>query len=172
MAVLNAGHLLDQSELLIRPPSAGSPRQVDLRRAVSSAYYAVFHKVMAALADEVVGKTHPSTPRYSQVYRSVSHKALRTLCVEAAKPSAPDRIRRYVPGADFGADLGVFAEAVIELQKKRHTADYDPLARLKTSDAKLAVGLGRRAIARFDLADPDRRRAFLYLLAFPPRASG
>lgn len=169
MAVISAVHLLSQAELLIRPPPAGPPRQVDLRRAVSSAYYATFHNVTTALADEIVGKVHQLTPRYALVYRSISHTELRAMCAEAAKPTPPERLRPYLPSAGFGSDLGVFANALTELQKKRHSADYDPLIRLKTSDANLAIDLARRAIERFDLADLGCRRAFLYLLAFPPR---
>jgi uncharacterized protein (UPF0332 family) len=169
MPVLNADHLLAQARLLIRPPPAGPPRQVDLRRAVSSAYYAVFHTVLTALADEIVGKAHQSTQRYTLVYRTVTHAQLRALCAEAAKPTAPERLRAYLPDMGFGQDLGVFANALTELQKKRHSADYDPSIRFKMSDVSLDIDLARRAIERFYLAEAHQRRAFLYLLAFPPR---
>jgi len=46
-------------------PRGGAPRQADLRRAISSAYYAVFHAIMAEAADDFVGSTHRHTPRYA-----------------------------------------------------------------------------------------------------------
>jgi hypothetical protein len=39
LAILNPEHLFEQAEKLVIPPPAGPPRQVDIRRAVSAAYY-------------------------------------------------------------------------------------------------------------------------------------
>jgi hypothetical protein len=99
MAILNPEHLLQQAERLIQPPPAGPPRQVDLRRAISGAYYDAF----------------------------------------------PD------------------------LQEQRHSADYDPLQRFRTSDAKSVIGTSRGIITRLSAAPVQKRKAFLYLLLFPPR---
>ena len=80
MAVLNPDHLLEQADGLIVPPGGGAPRQADLRRAISNAYYAVFHAVVTQAADELVGKTNRTTPRYALVYRSIDHSSLRKVC--------------------------------------------------------------------------------------------
>jgi hypothetical protein len=52
---------------------------------------------------------------------------------------------------------------------KRHSADYDPLIRVKTSDAQLAITVARAALKRFNAVAPAEREAFLSLLLFPPR---
>lgn len=77
MAVLNPDHLLEQADRLLAPPGGGAPRQVDLRRAISNAYYSLFHAVLTDAADDFVGSTHRQSPRYALVYRSVDHKSLR-----------------------------------------------------------------------------------------------
>ena len=169
MAVLNPDHLLDQAERLIIPPPAGPPRQVDLRRAISSAYYAVFHHILREAADEFVGVTRRSSRRYTLVYRSVDHRALRDLCLEVRKPTLTPKFLRHAPTVGFGPNIPAFASAVIELQEKRHAADYDPANRFKTSDAKLAIATARSAIRRYQKASPPRRQHFLTLLLFPPR---
>src|SRR5438477_676262 len=64
--------------------------------------------------------------------------------------------------------MQAFAAAVLELQEKRHSADYDPSIRVKTSDAILAISTARSALNRFVTADPSRREAFLGLLLFRP----
>lgn len=69
MAILNPEHLFEQAEKLVIPPSAGPPRQVDVRRAVSASYYGVFHAAAAAEADHFVGVTKRSTSQYGLVYR-------------------------------------------------------------------------------------------------------
>lgn len=151
------------------PSGSGPPRQVDLRRAISSAYYAVFHSISAAMADEFVGVTRRTTKLYALAYRGVDHRALRDLCNATRNPQLPAKYQSYAPPNGFEPTIRVFASAVKDLQKKRHEADYDPSSRVTTSDATLAIVTARIAIARFQRASDLQRVAFLTLLAFPPR---
>lgn len=169
MAVLNSDHLLEQAERLVQPPAAGPPRQVDVRRAISAAYYAVFHHLLTAVGDAYVGRTKRNTSEYALIYRSVDHGALRQLCREATKPNMPEKYRRHLPRNGLGPNIQAFASAFIELQDRRHRADYDPFGRLKTSDVKAAIAAAYTAIARFDRASAARRKSFLALLLFSPR---
>ena len=169
MAILDPEHLLDQARRLVEPPPAGPPRQVDVRRAISAAYYAVFHATLAAAADQFVGVTKRTTSQYALVYRSVDHKTLRELCLEAKRTQLSDKYARHVSSDGFGANIQAFASAVLELQEKRHAADYDPSIRVKTSDAIAAIGTARSALNRFLTTDAARREAFLGLLLFRPR---
>lgn len=169
MAILDPDHLIEQAEGLIERTSAGAPRQVDVRRAISSAYYAVFHAVAAAAADEFVGITQRASSRYGLVYRAFDHRWLRTLCDDLRKSSPPGKYVRHLPASGVGRNVVAFATAVVELQEKRHSADYDPLVRMKTSDARLAIETARAAIRSFGKASAERRKSFPSLLVFPPR---
>ena len=169
MAVLNPDHLLDQAARLITPPGGGAPRQADLRRAISNAYYAVFHAVVTQAADDFVGMTQRTSPRYALAYRSIDHRSLRILCEDVKKTTLPAKYSKYAPRGGFGSDLIALATAVVDLQEKRHLADYDPLFRVRTSDAELAVATGHTAISRFNSANRVSRKAFLSLLVFSPR---
>lgn len=169
MAILNPDHLFEQAAKLIAPPPAGPPRQVDLRRAISAAYYSVFHYILTAAADEFIGVTKRTTNRYTLVYRSIDHRGLRELCNEMKKPQQTAKYQNYAPANGFGPNIQAFASAVIELQEKRHIADYDPSSRVKTSDARLAIATAKSAIQRFQKASKTRQKAFLTLLLFPPR---
>jgi hypothetical protein len=169
MPVLNPDHLLEQADRLMAPPGGGAPRQADLRRAISNAYYSVFHAILTDAADEFAGKTKRHTPRYELVYRSVDHRSLRRLCEDIAKTALPARYAKYEPPGGFGTDLIALSIAVVDLQEKRHLADYDPLFRVSASDAILAVATGRAALLRLRNVSRTRRKAFLSLLAFSPR---
>jgi hypothetical protein len=79
--------LLRQADALAR--SAGAT-QADLRRAISTAYYVVFHFCLSAAADMVCGIASRSTARYSLVYRSVDHKTLK----RTVRPAQPDKIAK------------------------------------------------------------------------------
>lgn len=168
MTILNPDHLFEQAEKLIAP-QAGRPRQADVRRAISAAYYAIFHAVITAAADQFIGVTNRGEPRYALAYRSVDHGWLRKLCEEVQKPTLSGRFRRYVPSG-FGENIAAFAAATEDLQQKRHAADYDVMIRANRSDASLAIHTARTALGRFDNAGRPERLAFLSFLLFPPRA--
>lgn len=169
MAILNPNHLFEQAERLTIPPSAGPPRQVDLRRAISAAYYALFHLTLTALADEVVGVSQRHTSRYDLLHRGVDHRTIKDVCAVIGKAKPPLKYSSYVPVNGFGQNMLIFAGAFIDLQEKRHRADYDVTARYRTLDAKTAIATGRTGMARFRAADPNERRQFLTLLLCPPR---
>jgi hypothetical protein len=169
VTILNSEHLFEQADKLISPPPAGPPRQVDIMRAISAAYYGVFHATITAAADQFVGVTKRSTSQYALVYRSVDHGWLRTLCEEVKKSTLTAKYAPHAPSNGFGPNIVAFSAAVLELQEKRHAADYDPMIRVKSSDAILAVRTARAALSRFKKASSTRRKAFLSLLLFQPR---
>jgi hypothetical protein len=169
LAILNPEHLLEQANRLIAPPPAGPPRQVDLRRAISAAYYAVFHATLATAADRYVGAINRATSQYTLVYRSVDHKELRELCSKVSAPKLSGRLTQYIPAGGFDVDIRSYAQALLELQEKRFDADYNPSIRVRSSDARLAIGTARDALRRLQAAHPSSREAFLGLLLFKVR---
>jgi len=170
VTVPNPEHFFEQAEQLVSSPASRRPRQVDLRRAISNAYYAVFHATLTAAADNAIGRGARASTPYRLVYRSVDHRGLRELCKEIQKTTQIAKYRQYAPRDGFGPNIGAFAQAVVELQIRREAADYDPLTIFKRSDARLAINLGRRALQRFEAALKSHRDAFLSLLLFPPRS--
>jgi uncharacterized protein (UPF0332 family) len=168
VATPNPDHLFEQAERLIEPTPA-KPRQVDIRRAVSTAYYARFHGLLTAAGDEFIGVTKHTTTEYALLYRSITHAWLRQLCDGLKGPQPIARFKAHTPIGGFGPDIQALALAVLDLQEKRHTADYDPLARVRTADALLAIRTGRRALEHFTRASTESRKRFLALLVFPPR---
>ena len=165
MTIPNPDHFLEQAARL----AAGRPRQADLRRAISTAYYSLFHLCLIAAADEFVGVTHRGTSRYALVYRGIDHRVLKDLCTEIAKSRPSSRYARYFPSGGFNPNLRAFAGTALELQEKRHEADYDPQSRFNARDALVDIVAARTAIAQFRTAPEDHRRLFLTLLFSPPR---
>ena len=64
--------------------STGRPRQTDLRRAVSTTYYALFHCLAACYADTIVGGpgAKRSKPAWRQAYRALNHGSAKQWKVE------------------------------------------------------------------------------------------
>ena len=171
MAILNPDHLLDQADRLIAPAGRGAPRQADLRRAISGAYYAVFHTVAIQAADRFVGAVRRGKSDYALVYRSIGHTRLRALCEDVKKSPLPTKYSRFLTSFDFGAELIAFATAVVGLQERRELAEYDPRFRVGASDAIADVATAREALKDFWNANRASRKVFVTLLVFPPRSS-
>jgi hypothetical protein len=142
---------------------------VDIRRAISDAYYGIFHATLAAAADQFVGAAKRATRQYALIYRSVSHGTIRELCLDIKKPNMPKLLARHAPLAGFGPDMKAYSEGIVDLQEKRLSADYDPLMRHQRADAVAAVGAAQSALTRFKNAPDSEREAFLALLVFKPR---
>lgn len=164
-------HLLDQAGELTLQTVRGAPRQTDLRRAVSSAYYAVFHSLLAAVADEFVGATIAArrSPRYRLVYRSLAHERAKRVCQEVVKETPRREFQPYLPSAGFGQEVVGFCVALVMLQEARHAADYDPHHRLTLSNALRLIQTARAAIERLANAEPADKQLLLTLMLCEPR---
>lgn len=127
-------HLLDQVALLA---SRGRrPRHADLKRAVSTAYYALFHAVAENCADTLIGSRFRQSQAWHRIYRSLDHSKARL------------EFKRLNQALERGPALEL-AILFVELQELRHYADYDPgpsqlsrlgvLAYLKRTDAVVEI---------------------------------
>ncbi len=118
------------------------------------------------MADTWVGNTKRTTTAYALAYRSVGHKALKELCADLQKTTVPSRYLAYLPPAGLGVDFVRYAAAVVDLQEKRHRADYDPLEKITLSDAKLAIEAAEKASTSFLNTSEAEKMAFASLLSF------
>ncbi len=171
MAILNPDDLIRQARELAatKPGQRGPPLQVNLRRAMSSAYYAVFHELLAAVADQFVGAALRCSERYALVYRSINHGQIRELCEEVRKTAPSRKYRPFVPSAGVSQQLQDFGRDFVFLQEERHKADYDPRPRPATADVLAIIGRAEGALAAYRALARTERELFLTLLAFPPR---
>lgn len=123
---IRADWLLRQAnELGYRAGGVGQPRNINLRRAVSSAYYAVFHGIVLTGTDELLPDV--TLEERHRLARSFSHNNLRLACQYVVKPSsAPEEARTIATNAAANASLVDVAEALLSLQEARHKADLRP----------------------------------------------
>ena len=134
--------LLDQaSHLAMREPRR--PRQASLRRAVSSAYYALFH----LLADEGARRLAPAQPALlrRQVQRGFAHRDMQDVCRQFATGSAGKGTAPLLQ-PPLEPELRQVARAFVELQDARHDADYNLSASFDRVDVLQKVRLVREAV--------------------------
>lgn len=167
MTILNSGHLIDQGDHLANRQAVGAPRQADLRRAVSSAYYALFHAVLTGAADLVVGRARRKSTIYSLVYRAPNHRSVRDIFHQVYRNEG--KIISCLNDDVFGEDAVAFASAFIDLYEKRQHSDYDPLYRITASEAGFAVSTGRAALVHWDAIPLEQKEAILISCLFQSR---
>ncbi|MFN4169033.1 MAG: hypothetical protein ACK4HD_12050 [Pannonibacter phragmitetus] len=128
--------LIASAKALCPASSRRKPRQADLRRAVSAAYYAVFHELARTCADALVGATKARRPNraWVEVYRGLDHGTAKNACNGASNVTFPQEIRN-------------FSDAFKQLQAARHSADYDPMIRLDKIEALGFITLAEDSIA-------------------------
>lgn len=163
--MIDPNQLLAVAAELARAPDRGAPRQAKLRRAVSTAYYALFHCMAGAATDLFAGANVRGTKRYLSIYRSFEHRRMADICRQIFKGDL-----RNENGAPFHPGIQACAAAFVELQEARYGADYDPTLRIPLSDAQAAVSKARDAIVKLGGAPNAERFYFLTLLHFRPRS--
>ena len=151
---MTPSNLIATAHALADTGRRGRPRQTDLRRAVSTAYYALFHCLAASCADLLVGGSGAdrSEPAWEQTYRALEHGIVRRRCQAAT-------IREFPPGIQH------FANVFLDLQRKRHQADYASAGDFPKRIVLQNISDAADAIARFQQTPAKDRRAFaVYLL--------
>lgn len=135
---------------LVRSGSATRPRQSDLKRALSTAYYAMFHALCWNCADCLIGGSNSarSAQAWRQAYRAVEHRFAKNQCSNSKVMSK------------FPKDIEDFASQFKTLQEKRHEADYDPFSRFTLTDVTTGIDTAELAIRRFQRSRIKDRRAF------------
>jgi len=124
------------------------PRQADLKRGISTAYYALFHMLAGECADLLLGTGQArGTPAWVQVYRALEHGIAKNACKNA-------------PTRGFPQGILNFADTFVTMQEERHRADYDPEARYGRPEVLNRVTDCEQAIIAFRAETRNHRRAF------------
>ncbi|MFE0150510.1 hypothetical protein ACFWY5_25385 [Nonomuraea sp. NPDC059007] len=152
-------HLADT--LAGRTAGRGRPRTAYLRRAISTAYYALFHELVQHGARRAA--RNGPIEHQQAIGRWYAHgnfkKAARWVEDIAAGRTPPGPVRLLLIDPliqGVPTDLEVLASAFNELQEARHGADYDPafdVTRLGTLGHVNTARSGIEAIKRMDRLD-------------------
>lgn len=150
-------------ELAGRGAPAGQPRNTDLRRAVSAAYYALFHEICLEAACLLLPRA-PEGLRHELV-RHVQHAAVIDVCKCVLGQKNPARSQQLVAAMRQSKPLLDVAIAYQALYEARHEADYDHTASFTRPTTLTLVNSADDAIAKLRaLAGADVREMFLALI--------
>lgn len=161
-----ANDLLIQARMLatLEPTK---PKQASLRRAVSTAYYALFHLLTAAC----IQRFAPTVPVSlgPRIARALSHAEMKDVCVSVSKGNSGPVLQVLVP-ASFSVEIRNVAKAFVDLQEARHFADYDLSAFHNRLDSVEFINQAERAFADWNrIRASDEAAVFLSALLFAKR---
>jgi uncharacterized protein (UPF0332 family) len=145
------------------------PKQVSLRRAISTSYYAVFHLLTAHAALRFIPK-RPSG-LVARVGRAFSHQEMKKVCQTFNSKPLAEPLLTLV--GQFPSDqLRNIASAFIELQEQRLKADYDTGANFSRLETQALLAKAELVFVTWrEIESSDEATVFLAALAFGARWS-
>ena len=127
-----------------RSLATGQPNQEALRRAVSTAYYAMFHALATSIADCIHGpRTTANQTDWTRTYRTLRHRR------------AQDPLHGW-PNL-FSQPVQDFANVIGDLKYQREEADYNPMQSFTQSQANTWINQAEAAIIDFYQASLQER---------------
>ncbi|HUB98735.1 MAG TPA: hypothetical protein VMS11_02815 [Solirubrobacterales bacterium] len=171
---IEPGKLLETADRLAPlHPGRGRPSYTAHRRAVSTAYYAVFHAITDRVAKAAF--TEADTAFLRKVQRWVKHGDVRMVAVwvsqlEGITAGSPPRhidalLRPGSGEAHIDSDTLVIADGFLELNEKREQADYDHDAVFTRPDTLSHIALAKSVVARVEGTQTDAAKRFFGLVA-------
>lgn len=120
---LHSDLLTQAKHLASREPRR--PRQASLRRAISAAYYSLFHLLISESVKCLLGGSAKRENLRACLARAFSHGAMKDAATGFANRKVSPKISPALAGVALQPELVSVANAFVDLQQARHEADYD-----------------------------------------------
>jgi hypothetical protein len=142
-----AHDLLQQANHLATYEGA-NPSQASLRRAVSTAYYALFH----LLVEDAGGRWQGSVEARTGLERALQHGSMEKISRRFRNATWEDWLGNQQP---VPLALQRVARAFVDLQDERHTADYDNHEQWSPTEVQRTLGIAHSAFQNWQLIRTD-----------------
>jgi uncharacterized protein (UPF0332 family) len=142
------------------------PKQASLRRAISTAYYAMFHLLVDEACRVQIGAQHNQAPFRQVLGRAYAHGIMKDACRSFGGGTLRKGVLKGLPtGFTIPEEIRELAMTFVELQDKRHLADYDLTERFNRSDVLMLIEQVEERVEDFrNLAPSNEKRFFVACL--------
>ena len=154
MSAISPKDLLRQARQLATKERV-APKQASLRRAVSTAYYALFHRLVGASARALAPEKTGALPFL--IARAFVHEEMAQACRTFAGGAMPGIVVAFYPALVVPPRLQRVAQAFVDLQKARHDADYGTHKAWTRTEAVAEVERAEEAFRDWDAVRPRAR---------------
>ena len=158
---MNSHNLIETARGLatLIPRQPPGQAEANFRRAVSTAYNAMFHCLAVDAANLIIGKKR--SPYWHRVHRALEHGMVRTAW------------KNKEAMTEFPPEIYSFVKRIVVLQKLRERADYalddNPGDPYYETRVLVLIDSADLAIKQFEQADVQHRRDFVAYLLFKAR---
>jgi uncharacterized protein (UPF0332 family) len=148
--------LFEQAKWLVTREKK-KPRQASVRRAVSTAYYALFHFISDKVTTRIIGGARGTADTRAWLGRALEHRTMKSACEVFARPNSP-AFQALSTQLNFtaDADLQAVADIFVNLQESRHRADYNLSNPITRSDAQIAITRVGSAFHQWNKVEANR----------------
>ena len=158
-----ANDYLEQARHLARRERT-RPKQASLRRAVSVAYYALFHLLCDEASSVLVRGIRNSDELQARTARTLEHGTMARVCRAFESGALPPGLRFLGP---LDADLRFVAQIFGRMQEQRHAADYNTQAQFSRTDTLNLIDQTEAAFDAYNrVRQTDAATYFLFAMFF------
>ncbi len=157
--------LLDQA-LTLATLDPRRPKQANLRRAISAAYYALFHFLVDESCRAMMGALHGQAPFRHVLGRAFAHGVMKDACKSFGGGTLKKSVAKGLP-SDFRIPEAIqdLATTFVDLQDNRHLADYDLTERFERSNVLTLITDVKNQTEKFqELPASNEKQFFLACL--------
>ena len=161
-----ATDLLEQAQHLLKLDSR-KPRQANLRRSISAAYYSLFSLLVDEAAVAVVGSGPGNKLLRGYVIRAFGHSSMANVCKGFASKNPSQKISELL--ADYkikiSDDLAYIANTFCSLRDERNEVDYNFACSYAKEDATIIFNRAKVAHQKWqNIKNDEATRVFLMAL--------
>lgn len=183
-----AQHPIDPAQLLaaaevLAPAKAreGASEFTERRRAVSTAYYAVFHAISGRVAATVFPNAEDIFRQ--RIRRWIAHNDIRTVARwviglqgTGGGQGVPSHIRELLAGIEgplhIDADTVAIAKGFLKLHERRERADYNHEAVFDHAGTQRHIARARQVVEVVQASSSDQTEQFFGLIAMQAQVRG
>jgi uncharacterized protein (UPF0332 family) len=142
----------------------GQPRNTNLRRAISTAYYGLFHAITLATAENALpGAGEGERNAFT---RHAAHTGIREVCGWINGAAPPQAVEETVKRLRQNARISDVTATFVALHQAREDADYNHDAEITRTTTRSLIERAEKAVAVVETdAAADDFRSFLGLLS-------
>lgn len=155
--------LLAQAELLAKKEPR-RPQEASIRRSISTAYYSLFHFLIEEATGLLLGAGPKDEEFRHLLARAAVHGTMKKACQEFIKPSLSTPFGTVFNGlnATGTEELKTVSKVFVNLQEKRHVADYNVSATLNKATALWCVSEAGDAFRAWRTVKAANRRKAVF----------
>lgn len=157
--------LLEQAKML-HALDPRRPKQASLRRAISAAYYALFHLLIEEATTMMFGGQLDRKRFRDVLGRGFSHSSMNAACKSFGVGALPTALSNILGLLVIPTDLQTVGSVFVQLQQMRHQADYNMARRFSKSEVLVLVQDAEEAFLAWQKVRNDEAARF-FLMSLP-----